>query len=55
MVPAPLVASHLVTHSIGGATNTARMHVPEAQMPNDGGGLMSQVVDLPSDTFIRVV
>jgi hypothetical protein len=35
-------------------TNTARMHVPEALMPNDAEGLTSQVVGLPSEIFIRV-
>jgi hypothetical protein len=37
------------------ATKTTRMHVPEALMPNDAEGLASQVVDLPSDIFIRIV
>jgi hypothetical protein len=36
-------------------TNTARMHVSEALMPNDAEGRTSQVVDLPSDIFLRVV
>jgi hypothetical protein len=31
------------------------MHVPEALMPNDAEGLTSQVVDLLSDIFLRVV
>jgi hypothetical protein len=36
-------------------TNAARMHMLEALMPNDAEGLTSQVVDVPSDIFLRVV
>jgi hypothetical protein len=36
-------------------TNTARMDRPEALIPNDAEGLTSQVVDFPSDIFLREV
>jgi ABC-type molybdate transport system ATPase subunit len=35
-------------------TNTARMHVPEALIPNYVEGLTNQVADLPTFIFIRV-
>ncbi len=36
-------------------TNTARIHVSKALVPNEAKGLASQVADLPSDVFIWVV
>jgi hypothetical protein len=36
-------------------TNTARMDVSKALVPNDAKGLAGQVVDLPSDVFIWVL
>jgi hypothetical protein len=35
-------------------TNTVRMHVPEALLPNSTEGLTSQVVDLPSEHLYPV-
>jgi hypothetical protein len=36
-------------------SDTARMHVSEALVPNDAKGLTGQVVDLPCDISIRLV
>jgi hypothetical protein len=38
-----------------GYPNSVLLHVSETLVPNDAKGLTGQVVDLPSDIFIRVV
>jgi hypothetical protein len=36
-------------------TNTVRVHVPKALIPNNAEGLTSQLVDFPNDISIRFV